>query len=159
MEDLQGTYRGFTPTDESAVGVGEMQIIINTQRLSMLIATGLKVQEDHMDLSDVHELRPSEIAAEFNDGADIDGVRGFRLGDTGVRLLFLRPPEPPGLIVRGLFGEEAFGHSMLLTPQQIEDGLFDETIREVEEAYGKNLIPLIAHGGIAQRNPEADKKD
>ena len=52
LQDLRGLYRGFGPTDESAVGVGEVEISINETEVNFRIATGLEIQKDTFEISD-----------------------------------------------------------------------------------------------------------
>ncbi len=75
MQDLYGTYRGFTPTDESAVCLGEIKIVIDADRFVMIVATGVKIEEASVNMSDLREMTDDEIAADFNEGAEFEGVR------------------------------------------------------------------------------------
>lgn len=58
-----GVYKGFGPTDESVVAMGEVQIDVVTDRIATIrYATGLEVQESHIDLSQLVALSPDGMS-------------------------------------------------------------------------------------------------
>lgn len=175
MKDLYGTYLGFTFTDESDAGVGEMRVVIDDKHFTLTIATGLDIDEDIVDISEMREMTAEEIVADFNDGFDVTGIRGIvhATATPGTIMGFLRlifvPPHKgtgeeiePGMIdkdtdecvlVRGMFGEEYFGASMLFTPAQVEAGEFEKALKGVEEAENApGIIPRIDSDGRAPRD-------
>ena len=48
LAGLEGIYVGFSPTDESAVGMGEMQLTITPFSCEIKMATGLKLSLIHI---------------------------------------------------------------------------------------------------------------
>ncbi len=154
MSDLNGTYLGYSPTDESAVGVGEIEIVIGDETMSMRFATGLMIETDSLPRADVRGLSSEEIAAHYENGVDTKDIRGLKIGEEGADLLFL-PDDPddkgPRLIVLGLSGGEIFGPSLLFSPSQVAAGLFDEAVRETENQAGRTgVIPRLANDGRAK---------
>ena len=64
MKEFYGMYRGFTPTDESAVGIGELELTIGDEGLKVRIATGLGIQEESIPLHQFALMTTEEVAAE-----------------------------------------------------------------------------------------------
>jgi len=160
-----GTYRGLTPTDESPSALGEMEVVIDDRNVSLRIATGLEIVTDSVPRSEVKDLTHDEVVAQFNEGADITDVVGIKLGDDGVILLLLADPanlrglsgegreesrNAARVVVRGMFGEEAFGPSHLFTPQQVEAGLFDQALTAIEAEVGPLAVPPQCGAGRAR---------
>jgi hypothetical protein len=67
--DLNGIYRGLSPTDESGVGVGELEIVILDDTISFRFATGLKVESGQERRAELREMTTDEVAERFNPGA------------------------------------------------------------------------------------------
>jgi hypothetical protein len=157
MQDFYGTYRGLTPLAESAVGAGELRIVVEADKVTMTVATGSEVQEDSLETSVFKEMTAAEIAADFNAGTDLTGIRGIAIAanpQEGVRLLVMPggPEDETCVVLRGLFGEEMCGHSYLFTPEQVKAGKFDEMVKAIEDEHGTaGVVPLIENGGRAPR--------
>ncbi len=154
--DLNGTYLGFTPTDESGVGLGEVEVVISDDSVSFRIATGLEVHSDEVP-RELRPLTPDELAELFNPGADITGTTGYMLGDDGPIFLFLADlPEVPAeaskvLILRFVNDEidGIFGPTRMFTPKQVEAGYFEAAVVEIETVQGDpGVIPRLARNGL-----------
>ena len=52
MQDFKGIYLGFSPTDESDVLMGEIEITISDKTAKLRMATGLKIEEEEISLDD-----------------------------------------------------------------------------------------------------------
>jgi hypothetical protein len=164
---VNGVYKGFTWSDDAPQVVCEMDVILDDLLLTLRIATGTRIlMPVSVRRSEIRDLRREEIAAHYNEGADIEGIVGIELGEGGIHLLLLREPTDeevnadlePGeepilasdvnrILVLGLPGEEAFGHSMLFTPEQVHAGTFDRAVALTEQQLGKGTIPRIANNG------------
>lgn len=163
-----GVYKGFTWSDDAPQVVCELEVSIDDLLVTLRIATGTRIIAPlSVPRAQIRDLTHDEITAYYLDGADIDGIVGIELGQTGIRLLLLREPTDeeinadlePGeepiaatevirITVLGLPGEEAFGHSMLFTPEQVKAGTFDRAVAHTEKTLGAHSIPLIANGGL-----------
>lgn len=178
MQDLYGTYRGFTFTDESGVALGELCVVLGPGTITQTIATGRGLELDVIDIAEMREMTADEIAAEFDEGADTTGVRGIihveatpDTIDEYQHLLFFGAYKGTGevmengeidedateqVLVRGMFGEEAFGPSILFTPAQVLAGDFESAVTAIEtEARLPGSIPRINNGGRAPRDNPA----
>lgn len=152
MQELFGTYRGVTPTDESDIGLGEMQIVIDADNLTMSIATGLGIEVDVTPMSKVRELNDEEILVELEENAVLpEGTHGIMLTESKVKLIFAAgDKESGGVIILGMMHEEFFGPSFVFTPSQVEAGMFDKAVHMLEHNYGTiGATPLIANDGKA----------
>ncbi len=154
--DLNGTYLGFSPTDESGVGVGELEVIISDDNVNFRFATGLEVHSDEAP-REFRELTPDELAELFNPGADVTGARAYMLGDDGPIFLFLADsPELPAetlsiLILRLVSAEidSIFGPTHMFSPKQVEAGYFEAAVAEIEDLQGDpGVIPRLARNGL-----------
>ncbi|MDB5193987.1 MAG: hypothetical protein JWN50_1 [Parcubacteria group bacterium] len=153
LGSLEGTYRGFAPTDESAVMMGEMEIVISRESVSVRMATGLKIETHVMKLSDFVPMAQEDVAAEYKPGAPVvSSILGFKMGDSGLKFLFMKDvmAEGPGLIVRTGGMGEMLGPTILFTPAQVARGDFDKVISEIEKEAGKNVLPRISKNGKAK---------
>jgi hypothetical protein len=150
-----GTYRGFSPTDESGIGLGELELVINDDTLSYHFATGLKVHSEEAPRLELRQLEPHEVAERFNPEANIAGITGYVLNEDGAILLLLAetpeaPETPRALLLRFVSDEidAIFGPTVLFTPEQVEAGYFDQTIAEIEAQQGDiGVIPRLANNG------------
>jgi hypothetical protein len=163
MQLPEGTYRGFTWTDESPSAVGEMEVVIDDASFHLRIATGLELFADSVSRSEARDLTVEEVVARFKEGSDTTDVIGVQIGHDGLVLLRLADPDnlaglsdeereqsrkAPRVMVFGMGGEEAFGPSHLFTPSQVEAGLFDQALAAIQAELGSHAVPLIAHGGL-----------
>lgn len=145
-----GIYKGLTPTGESILGCGELQVVIERDHILILIATGIEVQTAATKRCDWREMRPDEILKMFT-GTDVSDVTGLTYETSGISLLFLREePEAPNVLITGLFGYEAFGPSHLFTPAAVANGDFSRMIEKTEWeacAFGRDGLPRLSAAG------------
>ncbi len=145
-----GTYIGFSPTDESKIGLGEIEMIIDEHGLKMRHATGLTIREETALLEQVRELTGDEVRSHFiADSDQHTRVDGFQVG-RGAVLLFWKEPtvDESRLIVR--LGEfvEILGPTMLYDAYQVAEGAFDRVIDEIAELGGAYAFPRLEYGGL-----------
>lgn len=153
--EINGTYKGFSPTDESGVGMGEVEITITDDELRVRFATGLVVEDDTAPRSLLREMTKDEVAARFTSRKAAKGVTGFVVDEDGMIILFLardkKHPEGVYVIVQRFCSDEIdgiFGPTFLFSPEQVEAGYFDAAIAEVEALQGDpGVIPRIANDG------------
>jgi hypothetical protein len=165
MEKFIGTYRGFSPTDESPSGVGEAEMVVTDDTVTMRLATGLGITT-RLEAESQHfvPLTAEELAARFETETDTVGVTAYRYGESGVTILFLSPDtvalpdpdeaddadvalaDPPLVLVNGLLGSEAFGPTVFWAPSQSDQ--FDVALAKGRHELGEHAIPLLANGGL-----------
>lgn len=158
-----GTYLGFTWSSDSSIGLAEFEAVITDDRLDFRMATGTSIHTDGMDAVHIKELSRQEIAEHFNDGTDVQTIRGVKLGESGVVMLLLAEPDEaakqaivnegglPGdinrIVVLGLPNDYGFDHSMLALPEQVAAGTHERNITNLEANFGKGVFPRLALDG------------
>lgn len=154
---LEGTYIGISPTDESALVTGEYQITITHTELQSRWATGLEVQTDTMPVEDFYPLTESELLKMTENEADARRIRGFRLRDSEVVLVFVTDPsedmnDSPMLVEMGSMAD-ILGPTLLFGPEQVARGLHEALFRDLEEEYGQpGALPRLASRGLAPQD-------
>lgn len=160
LKQFVGTYLGFAPTDESAVVCGEIEIIIDDEQIKIRHATGLKIEEKEIRVSDFEPLTREEVRAQFQEGQDASDhslrMAGFKnkSGDHPL-LLFTKDPQEGdlGLIVRmGGTVEECFGPMVLFSPAQVARGEYERAVDEMEQGFEKGILPRLRNEGKAEKN-------
>ena len=153
-----GSYLGFSPTDESAVMCGEVEIVINETHLTWRHAGGLYIDEDTVPLTDFREMTRGEITNEFKDGTSSADkvVAGYTRvdGDGGPKLLFfdtasLEKGEFELIVVFPVISA-IFGPTLLFGPEQVARGEFDEAIKAIEEQTGVGVVPRLRNNGRSE---------
>lgn len=152
---LNGIYRGFSPTDESGVGLGELEITFETDVVKRRFATGLEIWSDEIPRSFLRELSTEELALQFMEDAELSGVNGYTLTEDGP--IFILLPEVPDhpeactIIVRRPFGDDMsdmLGPTFLFNPDQVAGGHFQvawDQIEALQEDVG--VIPRLSNNG------------
>ena len=141
-----GTYRGFAPTDESAIYHGEFEMIITPDTISVRLATGLEIHEETIPTNRLVRATREEVATNFKEGSDLpDEIVGFR--DGGLFYLFFKDPgDEPGLMIRGHQLADLVGYTTLFTPEQVERGAFAQVVASLTKEYG-DVLPRLENGG------------
>jgi len=152
VKEFNGRYLGFSPTDESAVGVGEMEVVINADKIKIRMATGLEIKEEEYLVEDFRRMTSEEIAALMY-GRNVFDVelRAFRHSTDLPELLFFEDKKSKCLILWFRWGGvgESFGPTVLLScANGTED--FDLCISKLEKMHGKNLLPRLRNNGKAE---------
>ena len=155
MREFKGVYRGFTPTDESNIGLGEIEISITDELVKFRIATGLKVVEEEFRIEDFRSLTEEEIKASWTKGTPdevkssatmfkhISGLPGF---------MFVKDlnTEDLSLVVQMGMGD-MLGPTVLLGPAQVERGEFEKAVSVIEQEAGAGILPRLRNNGKAER--------
>lgn len=153
LQDFEGTYIGVSPTDESACGMGEIELTIDAEKIRVRWATGLQIQEDEIPLTEARELTSEEVDDWLVEGAERPG--GLRMFDVaGLQYVFFdtqRDPDAAQLLVRGSMGD-ILGPTALFNPEQVARGLHERAFRELEAEFGEpGDIPRLSNDGHALR--------
>ena len=146
LEDLYGTYLGFSPTDESPIAMGELEVTISESTIKFRMATGLKIHSEEGPNALV-PMTEEEIAAAYLAGSSYaKKTVGFK--NEGLQFLFLPKTNEGdlGLIIRGLLGD-ILGPTLMFSPKQIQEGLYQKALDEIEKNAGPNMIPLLKYNG------------
>lgn len=161
LKPFFGTYRGFGPTDESAVARGEMELTLNEDGLLIRMATGLGIAEDFTEWNDFENSVTQAIfgaenvlavdASRFENAASISSQ--MQTGLTFSRLKEGETFDPMGIGTMPALiffqGEISaiFGPSLLFSEAQVAAGNFAALAKNMDPS-GK-LIPTLANGGKA----------
>lgn len=145
---LEGTYKGFTPTDESAVMLGEIEVVIDDNWLLSHVATGLGIEEERVSVDLFERLSTRAIREmEIN-------PRRFRIIEypEGSTFIFSRKDSKKNAGVSVISGgiTQLFGPWPLYTPVQVERGMFDQALDAIESDFGRvGIIPRLNNNGKA----------
>src|SRR3989338_1131248 len=94
MREFKGSYLGISPTDESAIATGEIEMIIRDNDVTIRHATGLTIMEGTIPLDEFRPMSEEEI---FPGGRkEQSGImyRGFtNKGEHGVEVIFTKNPK------------------------------------------------------------------
>lgn len=125
LKDFAGTYLGITPSDESVVVFGEVEVTIDETDVIARYATGNGIEEFFTPDVQIRETDPaakepsirddSERARALRSGIDLDGTRTFKVGSLDYIFATLTSPDikMPALIIEGTMGDETAPHYAL----------------------------------------------
>jgi hypothetical protein len=156
-----GKYRGFSPTDAAAIGMGEIELVIQEDKANIRFATGSKIIEDSISLSDFVPMSTAELDAMMK-GTDMPSTEGFVYGfkpKTQPFPIFLFASEKKGgeceqLLIR-MGATDLIGPTILFSPMAVARGDFDKAIRAAEQMYWPGVVPSLKSGGKAAPKPGA----
>jgi hypothetical protein len=159
LQDFNGVYVGVMPSDAADLGLGEIEMNIHCNGLTARIASGEHIVVVERRCEDYTPMSIEEIKREFAGKSPyvsrIDGFR-YKDGSWPAKLLFIHEPQYDwgeyGMIIRSeqtdgfgnLFG---FGSVVLLSPEQIRRGIYQQFISDLEKRFGKNRLPLLKYNG------------
>jgi hypothetical protein len=149
----QDLYYGITPTDESAMGFGEIQILINETCASVQIAGGLRIHIVRAKLDDFvpmscEEIMPDQDAESCETLADrYEGFKHRVGGVDGIELIFIKHPglRDPDIIVH-LGMADLLGPTMLWRKDRLITYLIKGWVRWCDFRT-KGGIPLLSRNG------------
>ncbi|MBP9797718.1 hypothetical protein KBC70_01075 [Candidatus Woesebacteria bacterium] len=157
LAGLEGIYVGFSPTDESAIGMGEMQLTITPFSFEIKMATGLKIEDNTLvtGLLPITEATQMQIRSLLSgDIPESATLRMFNMDGEPWLLLIRDTQEPNTDCLRLILGEmaEILGPTILFTPERVKAGDLEEAISDIELDYGEmGVIPRISTAGRAPR--------
>jgi|SRR3989338_2469545 len=151
---FEGTYVGLSPTDESAVGMGEIEITISVNVVKIRMATGLRIHEETIPSSELLLMSAAELAEIFKAGSPYAArTTGFKAKSGLPKLLFLDNAGEAefGLVVKAGEMSEILGPTVLFSPLQIKRGLFEKLFKTIEETAGADVLPRLQNDGKAKK--------
>jgi len=149
LKDYFGTYRGFSPTDESAICMGELEVTISEESVKIRMATGLKIEEDEFPTSMLQPMPKEMLSLVFNPGSEyLERCVGFHAGSEKYVFTPNAKIEDIGLVIKGSDDNmrDLLGPTLLFSPAQVKAGLYDEAVKPIDKE-----LPQIRYGGKAPR--------
>ncbi|HLC56158.1 MAG TPA: hypothetical protein VJJ23_02870 [Candidatus Nanoarchaeia archaeon] len=153
LEQFYGTYLGFSPTDSSAAGLGELEIIITESLIKGRFATGYEIISEEIPISMLKPMTKEDIKNTQKEGSSyVDRCVGFDL--KGVKYIFLVDPKEDefGLLIYDNELADILGPPALFNPKQIEMGAYKEFIEALEKENGKGCYPTLENGGKVSKD-------
>ena len=150
MREFKGSYLGISPTDESAIATGEIEMIIRDNDATIRHATGLTIMEETLPLDVFRPMSEEEI---FPDGRkEQSGImnRGFTTKDEGgVKVIFTVNPKLGEFDVFIRRGEMAdiLGPTILWSRRRILHIILLKMSLAFANIKHKGGVPRLAHGG------------
>jgi hypothetical protein len=147
LKQFYGVYRGFAPTDESPIAMGELEITIDEAALKLRMATGLKIDSDEVPLYNLELMTKDDMREVYQEGSPfIDKSVGFKY--RCIKFVFLpNPGDDIGLLVRGNEMADMLGPTVLWNPEQVGRGLYQKACEDLEKAEGPGCFPTLAANG------------
>ena len=147
IERYIGTYRGISPTDESPIGFGEIEIIIEKDRIDVRMATGLKIENGGYRTG-FASVPKEELQSLVDDPDTFDQVTVFR--DEMGFVYWFAPSEcgDVGVLRSGGMGD-------LLGPTVLLRNLSGEKYDEIMEPLEGQGMPLLRYEG--RTSPDTHK--
>lgn len=156
MREFKGVYRGFTPTDESDIMLGEIEISITDELIKFRIATGLEIMEEEFRVEDFRSLTEEETNALCLDGTPDEiksNVTVFKCSSEYPKFLFCKDLETNEVSLAVKMGMgDILGPTVLLGPQLVMRGEFEKAVQVIEQGGGKGVLPRLRNNGKAERN-------
>lgn len=161
LSQLTGVYRGFAPTDESALMIGEIEVTISKDKIAIRMATGLEIQTGELALDGFEPMTRAEIERLYSPESPYPGRSfGFKDPSGYPQLVFLQNPSVDqnvpgkteyGVIVKTGGMQDLLGPTILLTPAQLEIVSCEQFLGSIEFLATGNsgVIPRLRTGGRA----------
>lgn len=155
-----GTFTGLSPTDESKIALGEIQITINATGIEIRLATGQTVRHEFVSLEQVRTLTEVEVQEQFNEGSnEYKRVDGFQIGEGAILLFWRNPAKGSGfsfwrkpaehrLVVRLGDFIEMLGPTVLYDEAQVAEGNFEQIIKAAVKSVGRYPFPRLQYDGL-----------
>ncbi len=146
-EQLYGHYRGFAPTDESPIAMGELEIFVTKQALTIRHATGLGIEKTVIPTSNFTEMSRNDVATLYEpNNPVVERIVGFSMGQN-MKYLFIPDAgdDEWGLIIVGY--KRPDGPTVLYNPRQVEEGVYQRIVSGIEEECEIGCFPTLAADG------------
>ncbi len=154
LEQFYGTYLGFSPTDESRAGLGELEIIITESLIKSRMATGYEIVSEETPTSILKPMSEEEMKKIPKDkSSSISHCVGF--DGNGIKYIFFvgEKDDEVALVIKGSLGD-FLGPTLLFGYKQIEGGVYKKIIDVMEKEYGRGCYPTLENGGKASKDLE-----
>ncbi len=146
LSRLYGTYRGFAPTDESPIAMGELEVVLSDSTMRFRMATGLKIEKEKIPTSKLRLMKREAVQEAYVNGSPMV-ERTIGLEAYGIKYLFLPDAgeEELGLIIRGNELADLLGITFCFNPRQVETGLYQRTVDNIRQQG--MFFPTLANNG------------
>ncbi len=155
LKELVGVYVGFSPTDESAVQLGEMEMTITENTVKLRMATGLEIQETSFPTDLLAPLSGEELEHWHKVNEHFRGrisvFRGLK-NRSSMLILFVENPaanEPAVNMTTGTMGD-IICPTILLSEAQVARGDYETAIQRLEAQVRVGCFPRLRNGGRAE---------
>ncbi len=151
MKQYKGTYLGMSPTDESAIGLGEIEIEITDTYVKLCMAGGLRLEEVQWNLNDFEQMSPEEVAPQYPNEAGQMFV-GFKHKECkSVEFLLCKKPRfrDFDLMLRGGLGD-CLGPTLLWNKKRFLHFAVVKMYLRMCDIRTKGGIPLLKRGGLTK---------
>ncbi len=160
-----GIYKGLTPAAWSAVRVGEFEMTVDAEKITVRRATGLEVIEETFLVKNYSVILPEKLAGEFLGGTDavrslFDNAVGFKHSDDqGPTFVFSgdRAPINPKVLIKVGLGD-VLGNTFAFSPTQRHFGLYWLHMTMMEWFHrsrrpegSRVIVPRLRYHGTAGR--------
>ena len=153
LEKFRGVYRGFSPTDESPIVVGELEVVITEDEMKLRHATGCRIDELRIPTSIFKPMTRLELCSVYINplGKYVNESVGFSVD--GMKYLFLpnASDDEFGLIIMGNEMADILGPTLLYSPKQIQRGVYQMAVElinsEFNYDYPNGCFPTLVAGG------------
>ena len=146
-----GVYKGFTPSDNSRVGFGEIKLTFSRRRVRTDIATGTELQRRFVSMQEIEPL-PIEKMKRLLEPYDLDASKftGFRY-DRGPSFLFRTSHRllQPDLLRFAAFSS-LFGPDELYGPTPVRHRVLDVRTFPQRLMGMSKVVPRIRYDGLSQ---------
>lgn len=149
ISELCGTFRGFAPTDESPIALGELEVTIMDSSVQLRHASGFRIDEAKFSTSELEAMSTEEIGGLYVEGSSAPTkLIGFKTDD-GMKYIFSKDQEGEevALLMRGNEAADILGLTLLYSPSQVEKGMYQEIVEHLRSHMGENCFPTLACGG------------
>ncbi len=148
--DFQGTYRGLSPTCESPIAFGEIEVIVTDELIKIRHATGLKIDEAEISVLGLLPISKDELRFIFRYKSEYANKSiGFYAKD--IKYIFLLDPvdEDFELLIVGNEMVDTIGPTILYGPEQ--NSIHEKAVRtlnqEYVDKYPNGCFPTLKAGG------------
>jgi len=151
LEQFRGIYRGFAPTDESPIALGELEVSINKETMKLRYATGLEIITDQIKLSKLNSMTKTELKKLYVEESEyVDKSVGFSYEHMHYIFTLNATEEDIGLLIIGGMAD-MLGPTIAFSPIQVERGIYKNAVTKINEhyknEYPKGCFPTLENNG------------
>lgn len=150
IKKVSGRYVGFTPTDESESGFGEIEMIVDEKGMRCRVATGLRIQEESIRSSELtlDEDTIAKIQAEYeSEYKSKSDQEVYIIKHKHMTHLFIQDVQKRGLVLQISGGMGDFlGPTLLFDQKLVDAGLYNEALEAIFVERARDY-PTLASGG------------
>lgn len=148
IEAYAGTYIGLSPSDESAVGMGELEVTISERGATFRLASGLGIEIHEVEPDDTEEVPVDQLTSLLENPEAVPILRALRVGHQTLIFVSSENQSPEVAVVGG--AGDLLGPTLLFGPDQVAEGLHEQAFTKIENLLNKaGVIPRLSHEGRA----------